>query len=383
MEREKKFVTLFCHKIQNVHLIKDVGMVPYTFKKSFGFNANLVAFKNKEDDYSYLKSEVKGLKLSFIKRGLKIPFLSVYLSAVSYLIKNSKIIDVLNLYHFSFSTLIYGYIYKKTNPKGRLYIKLDMRPGLLKENFKPQKKFKVLNIIKLKSRLYFVKHILDIASYENITTLDELQETIPKYSFKFIHIPNGLSPENMEKIIAFEDKENIIITVGRIGSNQKDNQRLLNAISKINLKNWKVYFIGPIEEKFQKNIEDYFEENKHHKNKVIFTGSIIDRKELFSYYNKAKVFCLTSNFEGFALVFPEALYARNYIITTPVGGSIDITNNGKVGCIINTNQELYSKLVDIITNNIDLEANYNLAKEYSQNFIWSRIFLKEKRSFNV
>ncbi len=383
MEKQKKIVTLFCYNLANVHLIKDVGMVPYTLKKIFNCSAELVSFETKGENYSYLESEVKGLKLRFLKKGLKIPFLDVYFSAIYYLLKNAKKIDVLNLFHFSYNTLLYGYLYKKLNHKGTLYIKLDMRPGLLKENLEPIQTFNLYRKIIKSGRIYFIKNILDMASYENNITFEEVKEIIPEYESKFIYIPNGFSSYNFNKIKTYDEKENIITTVGRIGTEQKNNQKLLSVLSKIDLKSWKVFFIGPIENQFQNVIKDFFKKYSYKKDSIVFVGAISDRKELFEYYNKSKVFCLTSRYEGFALVFPEALRARNYIVTTNVGGAKEITNNGEIGGIVHTEKELYSELKAIIEGDIDLKSNYNLAKEYSKKFNWEYIFIREKERFKI
>lgn len=68
-------------------------------------------------------------------------------------------------------------------------------------------------------------------------------------------------------------------------------------------------------------------------NIVILVGNIENKNLLYDYYNRAKVFLLTSRLEGFAIVYPEALKFGNYIITTDVGGAKDITNNGQIGIV--------------------------------------------------
>lgn len=67
---------------------------------------------------------------------------------------------------------------------------------------------------------------------------------------------------------------------------------------------------------------------------MILVGNISNRELLYDYYNRAKVFILTSRWEGFAIVYPEALRFGNYIITTDVGGARDIAENTKLGSII-------------------------------------------------
>ena len=51
-------------RAENSHLIRDVGMIPYTLHKLYGADAAVVTYKNGE--YPYLQDEVQGLKLDFI-----------------------------------------------------------------------------------------------------------------------------------------------------------------------------------------------------------------------------------------------------------------------------------------------------------------------------
>ena len=83
----------------------------------------------------------------------------------------------------------------------------------------------------------------------------------------------------------------------------------MTKINDLDLKNWKVYLIGPIHPDFQIKIDTFYQQYPDKKNQVIFTGAIYNKKELWSYYNKAKVFVLTSRWESYALVLNEAKIA--------------------------------------------------------------------------
>ena len=122
---DKVFVTL-APWIKNVDLCKDVGMIPYYFHKKYGFKSIIVSSKN--DNYSYLKSEVKGLQLEFItnvKSGIRFK-MSVFLLAIKYLIKKSKEITILNLYHIRTQTAIWAILFRILNPRGKIYLKCDI-----------------------------------------------------------------------------------------------------------------------------------------------------------------------------------------------------------------------------------------------------------------
>ena len=117
-----RFVTLFL-KTRNVHLTKDVGMLPYLLHKLHATDSSVVTYKN-DEEYSYIDDEVKGLKLEFVeKTGGGIIF-----DGVRYLAQNASKIDVLNTYHLNLSSYVYGIVYKRFNPNGRIYLKHVTRP---------------------------------------------------------------------------------------------------------------------------------------------------------------------------------------------------------------------------------------------------------------
>ncbi|RHR99019.1 glycosyltransferase [Parabacteroides sp. AF14-59] len=177
-------------------------------------------------------------------------------------------------------------------------------------------------------------------------------------------MPNGFDEEYLKKMHIherlFEEKENLILTVGDLGRDQKNTQMLLRALEKIDLGEWKVYLIGPICELFEKYIEDFYMKCPNKKEQVLFTGPIYDKKQLWEYYNKAKVFVLTSKFESFALVLNEAKRFRNYLISTPVGAFRDLCDNGKLGISVsqNADEELAERLNEVILGELEIDV-YN------------------------
>ena len=58
------FVTMLLHT-KNVHLLKDVGMIPYMLWKQYGYNARIITYKN-EEKYEYLEKEVRGDRKSVV-----------------------------------------------------------------------------------------------------------------------------------------------------------------------------------------------------------------------------------------------------------------------------------------------------------------------------
>ena len=87
-KQRPNYVCIFPHLL-DFHLIKDVGMIPYTMAKYFKYNSSIVTYHN--DNYSNMELlENKYFKLNFMKKRFKNPRYDIIL----YLIRKSRDIDV-------------------------------------------------------------------------------------------------------------------------------------------------------------------------------------------------------------------------------------------------------------------------------------------------
>ena len=374
MKQKPTFVTVFT-ETENFHLVKDVGQLPYFMYKTEGYDATLISYQNNVE-YPFIDQEVNGLKLNFIPN--KGRFLYFELGVLYYLLNHSKSIAVLNLFHFKKDHILYLLIYKLVNPKGKAYIKLDMDILFFKNyNAFLFSNYRIKNLI-LKALTTWIFKLTDLFSVETNQAKDYLLNVYPELQNKLICIPNGVDNLYLDKEIpikAFQEKENIILTVGRIGTEQKNTELLLDALKITDLKDWKVYILGPIEESFKKYIADFYKEYPQLENKVIFTGNITDRKELFDWYNRSKIFCLSSRYEGFPIAFPEALYFGNYLISSPVSSAEHITSKGKYGTVAKADAHEFSKAIQ---NSIEpgflSSQRYEEIRRFSKdNFTWPGI----------
>ncbi len=309
-DRKKTFVTLF-PETENFHLTKDVGMIAYILHKYFNYDSIMVCYKNGE--YPYLNNEVKGLKIDFMERITG----DSEEDGKKYLIKNAARIDILHLFHLCKRSLNLIVTYKSLNPKGKVYLKLDASVYDKKITLSEP----IINILKL----------CDLISIETKHLYDYFNENWP---ITVEYIPNGFYDHVKREEVEFEEKENIICTVGRIGTRQKDNETLMEAfkLASPSLPGWKLKLIGPVREEFKTYITDFFDKNPHLKDKVIFTGEISDKKVLNEEYKKAKIFCMTSlPMESFGLVFVEAARNGCFIISSDIPSAWDVTDNKKFG----------------------------------------------------
>ncbi len=284
--------------------------------------------------------------------------------------------------------MIYVIIYKLLNPKGIAYITLDNDLGSLKKYphsllLKHPRNF-IRNFIAYNIIEPLFLNLVDIMSSETSIGTEILKNLYKKYQNKFYYQPYGIDDyfikENKIKLKEFEEKENIILTVGRIGSPQKNHEMLLKVIEKIDLKDWKVIIAGEIENpEFLEVFKNFINQNPNLKDKIIITGPITDRKELYELYNRSKIFVMTSIFESFGIVMVEAGYFRNYLITTDVISAKDITNNEKCGDIVPINDaDTFAKKLEFAINNPEYikEKAENFRNHVLENFLWDKIIEK-------
>ena len=288
IDNKMEFATVFFGGT-NIILEKDVGQIPLVLHNKFGLDTAIIG--NKFDlDASKLK-QVEGFKVLNYKSVFK----DRRLVGLAFLCKNARKIQWLNIYHADKKSLYWAKCYKFFNPTGKVYLKLDAdfrTCKLLEKNPKKQKMFdKCLRA-------------MDIVSAETQEVLDRLQ----KYTRKEIFlISNGYCEDNRPINVAW--KEDVFLTVGRLGTEQKATEILLQAFAKSKDEhNWKLKLVGTIEDEFKKYIDEYYQTYPDLVNRVIFTGAIADREAVSIEYEKAKVFVLPSRWESFGF----STIKRNY-----------------------------------------------------------------------
>ena len=364
----KTWVTLFPQG-KNFHLLKDVGYIPYIMHKNYSFDSYFVCYKN--DNYEYQNTYLKGLKIDFLNKLTG----NLVLDSLIYIFKNSKKIDVLNFYHFRKAFLIWAFVYKMLNKNGKVYLKLDANESI--KNIKFNKTFDSIFIKMLKN--------IDLISVETTELHKWLNDNWPR---KVEYIPSGFLADEHKKIIEFSKKENIILTVGRIGAEEKANHLLLNAFIKIydKIPSWKLNFVGQVTDEFKEYADKLIGEDIELKERIRFTGHIVDMDKLNGQYEKAKIFCMTSLFESFGLVYVEALKNGCYIITSNVLSAKDITNDEKYGSIFQINDEemLKKHLLKWCNNEEALKEQCTPIQEFAyENFSWDVIAKKIYLGLNI
>jgi glycosyltransferase involved in cell wall biosynthesis len=395
--KPKKSLTLLVtsEDFNNVHLNKDVVQLPSYLCREYGLEGKVIYKKNegnKNLPESFRNLQLLGIdsKKSKNKKEFLIPIFSLISNSKlkDYLSENSKKIDFLMLFHLSIDKLFLMRKYKKRNPLGKIILKLDIDAIQTDRLNKVGKSRNPLYLItaNIKKRVLDLSDLIICETKESFEKLSN-SDFLGKNKNKLILLPNGFDEigvfDNKIEVKPYNEKENIFLFVGRIGSVQKNTELIFEAIKKVDFKDWRFVFAGPVEsegEDFSEKVAKIFNHYPEKKEKVSFTGNIENRKELYEYYNRSKCFVLSSNWESFAIVLPEAGYFGNYIITTNVGAANDITQMGKFGCLIDIgdSQKLAGEMQRVINGEISLEQKSLLIKErIRSNFLWENI-VKDK-----
>jgi len=317
---KKTLYLSFSLPITTVHLYKEPGEIPYYFNKLYNYNSII-------DDYMDDNDRIKSFRSVSLHRYKYQGIFKNCLKILSVFTHAHKV-DLLYLLQITPDSMLKMLAYRLGGGKGKIYLKLDL--GLYEKNG--------VDLLVWKNMSYLLKVVHTL--FKPLPTIYTVETTLAynrlKNSYygnliadnKLYLLPNGFDTdilvENNIQRKGNVDKEKIIITVGRIGSYLKNTELLLDIISNVDLKDWKVYIIGPIEKSFLGKMDDFYAQNPTKKDSVTFTGDITDKKILFEYYNKSRVFMLTSRFESYAFVLTEAAYMNNYVISTDVGAARDL-----------------------------------------------------------
>lgn len=161
------------------------------------------------------------------------------------------------------------------------------------------------------------------------------------------------------------NKKNRIVTAGRL-TKQKNHRMLIDAFYKISLEFpeyelW-IYGRGELEEEIKKQIQLYGLENR-----VFLPGNVEDIHEQMSY---AKVFVLSSDYEGMSNALMEAMMMGLPCISTDCAGSDELIVNEKNGLLVSVGntEEMAEAIRRIISDNKFAEKLAMEGQNFSKEF---------------
>ena len=366
--KTKARVFAYSFQFQEMFLSKDIFLVPYYIAKCIGGTLDYVYCQNLGNTALPSVYRNASIRKSVIDNDFR--------TMLKYIVADAKHIDVLFLWGCSLDHMLVVRLFKFRNPNGKVVIFGDMeypQAQILNET-----DFMCPRGVKGNVKRYFTNFFMNNSTFivANTEAYNEMKKLCDRHKWTgLLHFYPCLDDEKFQefgiKRKSWDDKENIMVCVGRIGCHQKNTEMLLDALEKVDLKDWKIYMIGPITSSFdlndsgdfQNTIDEFFSRNPQYKDKLIFTGMIYDQKEVFEYYNRAKVLLSTSRHEGFANVYSQAAAMGCYIVSTDVGGADVASNNWQFGTLIDQENVLglANVLEKIVNKKIDIDTSKSLS----------------------
>jgi glycosyltransferase involved in cell wall biosynthesis len=306
--------------LESFHLFKDVGMFAAGLAKVDGSIATLIHSGMTDVEVpKQLQGLAKTCRIEF-SSGLRFQF------RLLCFLKKGRASSV-TLYHATRQNLFLALLLRMSGLK--VYLKLDMTASNA-ENFTIiwRRRWRCKALV-----LKYLFGVPNLVSCEDIGVYRQLKAF--KWASRRLQlIPNAMLRETIPNSINFfGSKSNIILVVGRLGTQQKNNELVLNALKLVpceGLRDWQIHFCGSSTSAFYDKVRSLILERPDLQKAIFFRGQL-DRDNLLRMYSISKVLLITSRFEGFSIAALEASWFGCLLASTPVGGIAQLTDNWKLG----------------------------------------------------
>lgn len=193
----------------------------------------------------------------------------------------------------------------------------------------------------LRKKLYSRAEAAVVLTEDTVPVFNRLNIGLPA---KIFVIPNALNAD-----IVLENpppREDIILALGRL-VHQKQFDKLIRMYNRLQPTHWKLWIVGEGDkrEELEKLIGHYGLQDK-----VSLWGA---QKKVNEFYGKAKIFAMTSAYEGFCVALCEAMAngCASVSFDCEVGPSDSITNNENGLLIENQNEEKFLSGISYLMEN--------------------------------
>ena len=312
---------------------QDCGMFLYTLAKDFNWESTYIFYKTRPEETQWNETFLKYVTPVCLGETDDLDYKKQISLAKKFIQEHIHEYDAIMLFHYGSTAWKLARLCKKHNPNIVVYVKLDMGIGGF-NHFCNNGPFQTIKnwFEKIKSSY------VDVFTVETKSYYEALKKT-SVFKNRIEYLPNGVSLLDIDLTeLDTLPKENIVVTVGRLGTYEKNNSLLLNAIKNLPIelvKNWEFLLIGPSTQEFSKEVALFKEKNPAIANCINMTGEINNRNTLYSYLRRAKIICMTSLSESTCISTLEGMYFGTYpVITNYSDFTLDTTNNNKVGCIV-------------------------------------------------
>ncbi len=360
-------------KVSNVHISKDVGLLPWHIGQAEAWASSLVGHFV-DEAYPSLEGELDGLEVRRLDDAPDLAYLDR--SFLRYLREEAIHIDVLQLWHLGRDSIVYGTLYKRYNPKGLLYLKLDA----YNTQFEERKRYS-MNLAKN----MFLKWVetrfleaLDLASVENRAALSLISNTYPELASKLVYAPNGANDSFLSQHFPEpEAAKPFLLCVSRPGSQEKNCELLLRSLPHLRLASqYRIVLVGPGTEAFRLAWAEALLSHPEWRDRMEWKEEITDRLELYRLYSQASVCFLPSRVESFGIAYVEALYFGAMLVGhRGMFAYPELCDQGAYGTFYDDNDEAsFAKALEEAVEMSERQELREAARKYARkHFAWSSI----------
>lgn len=371
---KKAFITLF-PDFSNVHFYKDVGMIPHVMSTNHGYDSFIFTSNEGVVPEGIFSTSIKVVHIEPLKGVMGI------LRCIKVIIEQTKGYDsvIFNTYHYRVNYMVMGLFLRLAIRKCSHYVKFDANSKIVSLMFSNTKWYfrPFRNYLLSKVALFSVESVDAYNYFKNTNYLSK----------NICLVPNGVRVEDLSQYSEnqiIKTKEKIIITASRLESDQKNIRLLIDSYCNSELwkSNWRLLLAGSSDDYTRAYVSSQTKSYNIQDNNIEFVG-MLNRQDLFSLMTRAKIFALSSKFEGFSLIIPEAAAHACLIVSTDVSGVSDVTCDGTLGFIAKHTIDDYSKKLRLAAtagDDIAIEQRQHCLKNYDWNIICEHLngFLNEK-----
>lgn len=309
-------------------LNKDVGAIPQTLARDFGWQAELVTWQ--AEPQTLIEPEgfsrwVRHVSLgTFESRPARTAALLRYVAA------HAPTTDVLLAYHLTSESLAALTLFKVRNPKGRAVLKLDMDHRAL-PFFEGPRSLKQQALW-----LAFRATPIDLITVETEAMARRIASSVASLGHRLEVFPVGIAPAGRR---TSAPKRRIVLTAGRLGIEQKNNELLLEAIERLPLeriRDWQFWFVGSRTPALDVQLERVRRERPELSALIVVRDFVASREALAQLYDEASVYCLTSRWESVGIVLLEAAQRGCFVVSSRVGVAEELTHGGLLGALFDS-----------------------------------------------
>jgi len=284
--------------------------------------------------------------------------------------KEVKIINTLRINPLNFvqnSSLLFRH-YLKQRKVEFLYSRIWLKPLLTYHRIKQHLNYR-----------YILRHAdaYVMLAEKFLKELDYFGIRAQRYQHKLFAIPNPFElPENPP---IWDDKENVILFVGRLNRTQKRVDLLMKIWRKLHpiLTGWQFWVVGDGQER--QWMEQYCKD--HQLTRVQFFGYT----DPVPYYRKAKLLHFTSAYEGFGNVLIEAQsYGVVPVLFNSYSAASEIINDKKDGFLVEPfrTENFVELTTNLLSSNDQLRGFSNAAMLNTNRYGYDRIGQRWERLFS-